>query len=262
MFKPRPLRDVDAFHYMHLAKMLEGSTGTFLSGSTMVQPSREELDLREADFDFHALADAYGDPRAINILSDRFGVPASEITMTAGSSEANALLYQALLEPGDEVIAECPGYEVFWLLPKLYHASVKLLPRRESRDFVPDIEELKALLGPKTRLLVLTDLHNPTNAKIPADALKAIIKLCAENGTWVLVDEVYLDHLEAGTHDRTSYHYGENVIVTSSLTKVYGLGVLRCGWCFAPEELSARLLELIDLTTVCMPAISMNLGVR
>lgn len=182
--------------------------------------------------------------------------------MSNGASEGNALVYQALLKPGDEVLAETPGYEVFHLLPQLHGATTKLLPRREENGFLPDPREFQSLLSPKTRLVVLTNLHNPTMALMPPSLLKELIGMAAAVGAWVLVDEIYLDHLKPGTTDDTCFHYGSNVVVTSSLTKVYGVGVLRCGWVLAPRDLASRLLEIIDLTTVIQPGIAQNMGAR
>ncbi|MCK6440217.1 MAG: pyridoxal phosphate-dependent aminotransferase, partial [Planctomycetes bacterium] len=105
-------------------------------------------------------------------------------------------------------------------------------------------------------------LHNPTLASIPPALLRELIAISAANNTYVLVDEVYLDHLKPGAHDPTCLHYGENVIATSSLTKVYGLGTLRFGWCLAPSNVIERILELQDLVDPELPAICQNLGVR
>lgn len=260
------MQGIPTFDYMALAKSLEHAPGYFLAGSTMAMPSKEEAGWTDNDFSIDSLFANYGDCRAIDALSQRFGVPADEISITCGSSEANALLYRILLEPGDEVLAETPGYEVFHKLPALSGARYVPLPRRPELGFQIDLAEYQRLLSPKTRLVVLTDLHNPSMAKIPATDLRKMIELAAEVGAYVLVDEVYLDHLLPGSHDATCYHYGSgtfrNVIVTSSLTKVYGLGVMRFGWCFAPPELTARMIDLIDLTTVAMPVIAQNLGTR
>jgi aspartate/methionine/tyrosine aminotransferase len=136
------------------------------------------------------------------------------------------------------------------------------LPRREENHFLPDPAEFRSLLTGKTRLVVLTNLHNPTMALMPPPLVRELIGMAAEVGAWVLVDEIYLDHVNPGTTDDTCFHYGRNVIVTSSLTKVYGVGVLRCGWVLAPTELASRLLEIIDLTTVIQPGIAQNLGAR
>jgi aspartate/methionine/tyrosine aminotransferase len=261
----RPMRELPPlrpFAFMQFAKRTECAPGYFLAGSTMVRPTREEAGWTDADFDLTSVCDTYGDPRILDHLRGRYGVPTDEIALTCGSSQANALIYQMLLQPGDEVLAESPGYEVFHLLAQLSGAKTVFLPRREANGFLPDPAEFKKLLTPRTRLAVLTDMHNPTGAKMSAGLLKELIAAAAANGTWVLVDEIYLDHLLPGTHDETCYHYGDNVLITSSLTKVYGLGILRSGWCFAPRQITERIIDLIDLQNVEVPPISYNLIAR
>ncbi len=258
----RPLPNIQPFSYMRLAKELENFGGWFLAGSTMNQPTEEEAGVTHEDFTLHALCDSYGDPRAIDALVTRFGVRPEQVAMTCGSSEANALACMALLKPGDQVLAETPGYQALQYLPQLYGAEWVPFPRREENGFLPDPDELRRMLTDRTQLVMLTNLHNPTMAHMRPELVRDLAAICAERGVWLLVDEVYLDHLKPGDGDQTALHLGPNVIVTSSLTKVYGVGILRTGWMFAPEDLITRVLELIDLTTVVLPGIAMNLGAR
>lgn len=262
-FQPlRPLREIPRFEYMGLAKALEYSEGYFLAGSGMAPPTFEEMGVKQSDLELNALCNTYGDPRALNLLSKRFNVDPSQIVLCAGSSEANALIHQILCEPGDEVLAETPGYEVFRRLPALNNAKYVPLERPEANGFLPDCDAIKAKLTNRTRLIVLTDMHNPTGVKMPKALLQEIFDIAKANGTYVLVDEVYLDHLAPGSEDETCFPYADNVIVTSSLTKVYGFGPLRAGWCFAPKELADRMIDLIDLNAVELPGIAQNLFVR
>lgn len=262
IFAPRELPPLRPFHFMELAKRLENAPGWFLAGSTMAAPSADEVGWTDQDFGLTSLPGSYGDVRSIDAIVSRFGVSPENVVMTGGASEGNALVYQALLQPGDEVLAETPGYQSFHLLPQLHGATVRLLPRREENGFNPDPDEVRRLLKPETRLLVLTNLHNPTMALMPPEVLREVLMAARERGVWVLVDEIYLDHLKPGAADPTCFHYSDNVIVTSSMTKVYGVGVLRCGWVLAPKNIADRLLEIIDLTTVIQPGIAQNLGAR
>jgi hypothetical protein len=136
---------------------------------------------------------------------------------------------------------------------------------------------MERAITPRTRLIVLTNLHNPTGALIPLDTLRAIGALAQRVGARVLVDEVYLEMLfEPSTwtsgssslrrdslprvQDRGSFSLGENFIVTSSLTKAYGLSGLRCGWILAAPELARRIWRLNDLfaATAAHPAERMS----
>src|SRR5205823_5491825 len=94
----------------------------------------------------------------------------------------------------------------------------------------------------KTRLIVITNLHNPSSA-LTSDA---VLREVGELGAHLLVDEVYLDAVYEGT-PRTAFHLGPQFVVTCSLTKVYGVSGLRCGWILAPPELAWKIRRLNDL---------------
>jgi aspartate/methionine/tyrosine aminotransferase len=252
----------EPFQYMRYAKRMEYADGVFMAGSGMRMPTRDELLFKDDDFSLTSLCANYGDPRNVAQLAERYGCSGEHIVLTAGSSEANFLAFACLLSPGDKVIVETPGYPQFRSLASLVHAEMVDLPRRAEDGFVPDIEEFKALLDDNVRLVVLTNLHNPSMALTPRAELRQMINLAAEAGVHVLVDEVYLDHLKPGENDESAWGLGDNVIVTNSLTKVYGLGGLRFGWAVAPPRLAARMLDLLDVVDPELPAVTQNLGFR
>ena len=99
---------------------------------------------------------------------------------------------------------------------------------------------------PKTKLIVLTNLHNPSSVLASGSALREIGDLARSVGARVLVDEVYLDAVYTGT-PKSAYHLGPEFVVTSSLTKVYGLSGLRCGWILAEPDLARAMWRLNDL---------------
>ena len=103
----------------------------------------------------------------------------------------------------------------------------------------------------RTRLIVITNLHNPSGALTSEDDLRAIGAIAERCGAHVLVDEVYLD--SAVPPRRTSAHLGPQFVVTNSLTKVYGLSGLRCGWILAEPALAERMWRLNDLFGVNQP---------
>jgi aspartate/methionine/tyrosine aminotransferase len=93
---------------------------------------------------------------------------------------------------------------------------------------------------------VITNLHNPTSVLTPESVLREIGEIARSVGALVLVDEVYLDTVYETT-PRTSIHLGPEFVVTSSLTKVYGLSGLRCGWSLAQPDLAWKMRRLNDL---------------
>jgi aspartate/methionine/tyrosine aminotransferase len=107
-------------------------------------------------------------------------------------------------------------------------------------------EDLASLVNQKTRLIVLTNLHNPSGVLIDEAEIKQIGDIAGSIGARVLVDEVYMETLFED-EPRTSFHLGNEFVVTSSLTKAFGLSGLRCGWIFAEPELAKRMWLLNDL---------------
>jgi hypothetical protein len=118
--------------------------------------------------------------------------------------------------------------------------------RTRETGWVVDSEEILRAVTPKTRLIVITNLHNPTSALTPDSVLREVGDIARSIGALVLVDEVYLDAVYERT-PRTSFHLGPEFVVTSSLTKVYGVSGLRCGWVLARPELAWKMRRLNDL---------------
>jgi aspartate/methionine/tyrosine aminotransferase len=196
-------------------------------------------------------------------LAQHAGVPEECVVAAAGTSMANHLAMAAILEPGDEVILEQPAYGPLLDVLKYLGARVKRLPRRFESRFAIDLEQLQRAITPATRLIVLTNLHNPSGALLSAEMLRAIGKMAHRARARVLVDEVYLEMLFGQAAPFCS-PIGQSIagaqenpfIVTSSLTKVYGLSGLRCGWILAAPELARRMWLLNDLfaATAAHPA--------
>ena len=106
---------------------------------------------------------------------------------------------------------------------------MRYFKRRMEDGFRVDEEEVERQMTPRTRLIVLTNLHNPTGAYIDERTMRAIGELARNHGARVLVDEFYLEALY-DRRPRPAIHLGEHFLVTSSLTKAYGLSGLSCGW--------------------------------
>ena len=188
----------------------------------------------------------YGYAPLLDALAARTGAPPECIVTVTGTSMANHLVMAALVAPGDEVLIEHPCYELIPALAGYLGARVKRFARRFEDAFRLDASEIERQLTPATRLVVLTNLHNPSSAAADTETLRRVGEAARGVGARVLVDEVYLDAL----FDRappSSFHLGREFVVTSSLTKVYGLSGLRCGWILAAPDLAARFWRLNDL---------------
>ena len=203
-------------------------------------------ELRVSLDDLEITDGGYGYQPLIQAIAARYRVEPESIVTAAGTTFANHLAMAALIEPGDEILFEQPAYEPMLAAALYLGANVKRFARRFDNEFriVPD--ELESVVTPNTRLIVLTNLHNPSGVLIDEAEIKQIGEIASRAGARVLVDEVYMETLFED-EPRTSFHLGNEFVVTSSLTKAFGLSGLRCGWIFAEPELAKRMWLLNDL---------------
>jgi aspartate/methionine/tyrosine aminotransferase len=188
----------------------------------------------------------YGWAPLLEAIARRFGTSPECVVHLPGASMANFVALAGLLSPGDDAVVEAPTYELIVSAARFLGANVVPFARRAEDEFRADPAEVARVLTPKTRLIVLTNLHNPSSALAGDETLFRIGEIAREAGARVLVDEVYLEALYE-TPPRTAHHLGPEFVVTSSLTKAYGLSGLRCGWVLAEPDVARRLWRLNDL---------------
>lgn len=188
----------------------------------------------------------YGYEPLIQAIADKSETKYENVVLSFGTSMANHLAIAAIIETGDEVLIEKPTYELLVSTAEYLGADVKFFERRHENKFQIDVEDIKNKINDKTKLIVITNLHNPSSIFTNEETLKQIGNVAAKFGARVLVDEVYLDVM-FNDAPRSSFHLGENFIITNSLTKTYGLSGLRCGWILADKNLTSRMNLLNDL---------------
>ena len=188
----------------------------------------------------------YGYAPLLNAIAGKCGVDPACVVCAAGTSMANHLAMAALVDPGDEVLIEHPAYELLVSAALYFGADVKRFARSEESGYALDPAQVRRALTRRTKLIVVTNLHNPSSVLAPDSVLREIGDLARSVGAHVLVDEVYLDAVYENT-PRTSFRLGPEFIVTNSLTKVYGLSGLRCGWVLAQPDLARAMWRLNDL---------------
>jgi aspartate/methionine/tyrosine aminotransferase len=188
----------------------------------------------------------YGYEPLQNAIAEKCAVATDCVVATNGASMANFLVLSATLSPGDEVLLEHPTYELLLSAAQHIGAEVKRFRRRFEDDFRIDPAEVAQAVTPRTRLIVLTNLHNPSSAPVERQTLQAIGAIARSARARVLVGEIYLD-AQFGDTPPSAFHLGPEFVVTNSLTKVYGLSGLRCGWILAEPELAQRIWRLNDL---------------
>src|SRR5262252_2139568 len=132
-----------------------------------------ELPVRMEELELSAPG-GYGYPPLLERLAARYGVSTRNVVTAIGTSMANYLAMSAVLEPGDEVVIEDPAYDPMVEVGHYLGAAVKRIPRRPENKFQIDVDELKKIVSSKTRLIVLTNLHNPSGALLGELALREI----------------------------------------------------------------------------------------
>lgn len=162
----------------------------------------------------------------------------SNVVITHGAIGANSLVHQTLVEPGDRVISVLPTYQQHYSIPESYGADTQILKLREENGFLPDLNELKELAIPGTKLIAINNPNNPTGSLMDEEFLKKIVTISRECGAWILCDEVYRGTDQEGDGMTASIaDLYERGISTGSMSKTYSLAGLRLGWIVAPREL-------------------------
>ncbi|OUS33678.1 aminotransferase [Rhodobacterales bacterium 56_14_T64] len=161
---------------------------------------------------------------------------AEDVLITAGAAEANYLAFMQLVEAGDEVVTETPGWPQIEVLAKARGATVKLVERDEAAGWALPLDELENLVTEKTRLIFLTNPNNPTGKLLSTEDLHRIAQIADKVGAWLVVDEVYAG-LE-WTADRAPSIAGiyARGITTGSVSKALGLQGLRTGWLICRDK--------------------------
>jgi aspartate/methionine/tyrosine aminotransferase len=230
--------------YMQFAKLRSAAKYSLTASGVMGYPL-SELPVKLEDLEING-PDVYGYVPLKERLARMNGVTPDCVVLVAGTSMANHIAMAATLEPGDEALVEHPTYELLVTTLQYLGATVRYFERRMENEFRVDPEEVERQMTVRTRLIVLTNLHNPTSAYIDEPTLRAIGELAKKNSARVLVDEVYLEAMYE-RRPRPAIHLGEHFLVTSSLTKAFGLSGLRCGWVLANPELTRRMWHINDL---------------
>ncbi|HWR81949.1 MAG TPA: pyridoxal phosphate-dependent aminotransferase [Candidatus Deferrimicrobium sp.] len=165
-------------------------------------------------------------------VAARYGVDPHCVVTTNGVSNGVYLIYRALLLPRAHVVLESPVYEPLEATAQFIGAEISYVQRRPP-DYAIDPDDLRRAMRPDTRLVILTNLHNPTGTLLSDEHLHQLARAATDinPSVKIVVDEVYHDFVFAT--QRPAAALGERFISVNSLTKVYGLGSLHCGWVIA-----------------------------
>jgi capreomycidine synthase len=194
---------------------------------------------------------SYGAPGIRNAIAQRWRQgDADQVMVTHGSSEAMFLVMNGMLQAGDEVVVLTPCYQPLLAIPEALGCTVKCWQLRPEKQFVPDIAELKQLLSPRTRMVVVNFPNNPTGATLTESQYCELIDAIAEVNAYLLWDAAFTELAYCASplpDPATSY---ARTITLGTLTKTYGLGGLRVGWCLAPPDVLVRSVRARDYITL------------
>ena len=181
----------------------------------------------------------------------------ADITITHGTIAANMLVHKGLVERGDHVISIIPTYQQHYSIPRSIEADVATLSLEASDGFLPNLDRLRSMVTPETKLIAFTNPNNPTGALIERPMLEAIADIADSVDAYLLCDEVYRGTGQVGDGMVPSivdiYDKG---ISTAGMSKVFSLAGLRVGWVVAPKELTEKIMIHRDYDTISVGMIN------
>src|SRR5262249_55738447 len=178
------------------------------------------------------------------------GAAIDQIEVTNGTSEANYLIALSTLRPGDVVAMQVPNYMQLWGVSRSLGADVMTFRLRTEAGWEPDWDEFERAVTPNTRLLYVSNPNNPTGSVLSDASMSRIVARCERTGTWLLSDEVYLGAEIDRPRTTSFWGMSDRMIVTSGLSKAYGIPGVRIGWLVGPPSLAADTWTQHDYITI------------
>jgi aspartate aminotransferase len=228
----------------------EAACAAIRGGETHYCPAAGLPDFREA------IAGYFRDSRQIDVDPAR-------ILVGTGAKPFLFFTILAVADPGDEIVYPDPGFPIYESAIRWTGATPVPLPLHESRGFEVDVDELRSLLSPRTKLVILNSPHNPTGGAIVGDQLAAIAEALEETDAWILSDEVYSQMLYDDTFVSIGSHAGllERTVVLDGLSKTYAMTGWRCGFAAVPAALVDPLTRFFVNSTSCVPPFVQRAGI-
>ena len=152
------------------------------------------------------------------------------IVPTHGASGANHHVFYSLISPGDRVVSIMPTYQQLYSIPESYGADVQILHLSKENNYLPDLEKLRRLVTPKTKMICINNPNNPTGALMSEQILREIVEIARSVDAWILCDEVYRHLSQEDGWCPSIVDLYEKGISVSSMSKVFSLAGLRLGW--------------------------------
>jgi len=182
------------------------------------------------------------------------------VLVTNGSSEANFIACHTLLEPGDEIVVMIPNYMQIWGIAEELGAKPIAFHLREENNWAPDLDELRSVVGDRTKMIAVCNPNNPTGYTLTTDEMREIVAIAESVGAWVYADEVYRGAELDGVELTSFRGMADRVMVAGGLSKAYALPGLRLGWLVGPEETVGTSWAYHDYTSITAGILSHRVG--
>lgn len=179
------------------------------------------------------------------------GTTTDHFQVTNGTSEANYMAALSQLRAGDVFALETPNYMQLWGVPRSLGAETRTFDLKLDRGWEPDWEEFERAVAPGTRMVYVSNPNNPTGAVLSDAAMARIVARCDSVGAYLIADEVYLGAEISRPRTKSFWGMSPRVIVTSGLSKAYGIPGVRIGWIVGPKETIAECWTQHDYVTIC-----------
>ncbi len=178
------------------------------------------------------------------------GATVDHIEVTNGTSEANYLVALSQIRAGDGFALETPNYMQLWGVPRGLGAETRTFHMRPEAEWEPDWDEFERAVSPGTRLVYVSNPNNPTGSILSEEAMKRIVERCETIGAYLLADEVYQGAEISRGRTKSFWGMSDRVIVTSGLSKAWGIPGVRIGWIVGPPQLIADCWAQHDYLTI------------
>jgi aspartate/methionine/tyrosine aminotransferase len=184
------------------------------------------------------------------------GTTIDNFEVTNGTSEANYMAALSQIKPGDGFALETPNYMQLWGVPRSLGADTRTFRLRLDNGWEPDWDEFERAVVPGTRMIYVSNPNNPTGSVLSESAMKRMVSRCEEVGAYLLADEVYLGAEISRERTKSFWGMSDRVIVTSGLSKAFGIPGVRIGWIVGPKQMIADCWSQHDYITICPNKIS------
>ncbi len=180
-------------------------------------------------------------------------ISAENVIVTTGTSGALHLLFQTLINPGDEVVIIDPYFVIYKQVPQLFGAKVKVVSSYP--DFSLPVSKIEKAVTVKTKMVIINSPNNPTGKVYKKEEIKNLVEVLKKKNILLISDEVYEKFIYEGQHFSPASVY-KNTITLNGFSKAYALTGLRIGYAAGPKDIISEMIKLQQYTYVCAPSIS------